>query len=241
MTHNLFTQSKEHADPVPVTDNRWPLVARSVWLRFGLVTCLATSLISGCAGEAAVDQQTQSNSELVLPGSDSLSELAETNPTSSVVLLDAVPNAASDNAQIPVVLPSVETSVTLADTGLQVGYIRANLQDSIDELYIEEQWTQMQSCLQVTAASPLIIVVSGFAAALTPNDDVLHHIDGSTTATSSRSDTGSIIQITAADFDGSLGIAGFNLRSIMGRYLWLAAGLEERDYPYQCARSIDGR
>lgn len=106
-------------------------------------------------------------------------------------------------------------------------------QDTNNE-YIVEQWLHMQNCMQVSAVEPVVTVVDGKLTPLTTNDDVVRHIDGSIQASSNVTDTGATIQIRAADFDGSLGKRGSYLRSIMGRYLWLANGYAERDYPYSC-------
>lgn len=102
--------------------------------------------------------------------------------------------------------------------------------------FIVEQWVHMQNCLQVSAVEPIVTVVDGTLTPLTSNDDVIRHIDGQIQASSNVTDTGATIQIRGEDFAGSLGDPGAYLRSIMGRYLWLANGLAERDYPYDCAR-----
>jgi hypothetical protein len=147
----------------------------------------------------------------------------------------AVPDDAATGIGQPAALHSNET---LADSGLQVAYTNAAQRAAIDPLYIERQWQQMQRCTGLTAIAPLIIVTEGRIAPFTRNDDVLHHIDGSVTASASYGVTNARIQISDADFDGSLGTVGFNTRSILGRYLWLSSGLAERDYPYDCARVI---
>ena len=123
-----------------------------------------------------------------------------------------------------------------AATGVQIVYANPTLQSSIDGDYIDSQWVHMQTCLQITAQTPTVNIVSDRVTPLTADDDVIRYIDGSILATSTVTDTGTTIQVTEADFDGSLGAKGGNLRSIFGRYLWFSASLPERDYPYDCAR-----
>lgn len=145
----------------------------------------------------------------------------------------AAPDVAATGIGQPAALHSNEV---LADSGLQVAYTNVAQRDAIDPLYIERQWQQMQRCTGLTAIAPLIIVTEGRIAPYSRDDDLLHHIDGSVTASASYGVTNATIQISDADFDGSLGTVGFNTRSILGRYLWLSSGLAERDYPYDCAR-----
>lgn len=122
-----------------------------------------------------------------------------------------------------------------AATGVQITFADEAQKDSIGGDYIESQWVQMQTCLQITALTPAVRVVSDRITPLTSDDDVLRFIDGSVLATATVTSTDATIQITEADFDGSLGAKGNNLRSIIGRYLWFSASLPERDYPYHCA------
>jgi len=93
----------------------------------------------------------------------------------------------------------------------------------------------MQTCLQQTAQEPVVDIVDGDISPLADSDEVIRHIDGKVQATVHITDTDASIQISAADFDGSIGTPGSYLRSILGRYLWLSANLSERDYPYSCA------
>jgi len=101
--------------------------------------------------------------------------------------------------------------------------------------FIEAQWMHMQTCLQVSAQEPVVSVVQDRIAPLDSNDDVIRHIDGQILASSHVDDSSAAIQVRAQDFDGSFGEPGNALRSILGRYLWLANNLDERDYPYECA------
>jgi len=130
---------------------------------------------------------------------------------------------------------AVHTVTTLADTGIRVG-LKGNLDaDSVDTLFIESSWTDMQTCLGVVATSPFVIVSADAIEPLSNADDVLFHIDGSITATSTLFASGVTIQVSNHDLDGSLSRTGFNLRSIIGRYLWLSANLPEREYDHTCA------
>jgi len=119
---------------------------------------------------------------------------------------------------------------------VQIVYADPALQSSVDGDYIDSQWVQMQTCLQITAQTPTVNVMSERITPLSADDDVIRYIDGSILATSTVTDTAVTIQVTEADFDGSLGDKGGNLRAIFGRYLWFSANLPERDYRYDCAK-----
>lgn len=101
--------------------------------------------------------------------------------------------------------------------------------------YINAQWMYMQTCLEVSAQEPVVTVVDGQVDTVEPTDDVIRHIDGQILASSHVTDVSVAIQVQARDFDGSVGNPGHSLRSIMGRYVWLANNLDERGYPYECA------
>ena len=105
-----------------------------------------------------------------------------------------------------------------------------------DDDFISAQWEHMQTCLLVSAQEPLVIVIDGELEPTDSSDDVVRHIDGQIQASSHVTDISATIQVSAQDLDGSLGSVGAYLRSIMGRYLWLANSLAERDYPYECAK-----
>jgi len=135
----------------------------------------------------------------------------------------------------PTNLEGVETTVTLADSGIKLGFAGTATADSVSTDVIETNWAEMQSCLETSAVAPFVIVSDETIAPASAADDVLHHFDGSIVATSTMYSTGATIQIRTDDLDGTYGRIGFNLRSVMGRYLWAAAGLAERDYPHSCA------
>jgi len=103
--------------------------------------------------------------------------------------------------------------------------------------FINDQWLYMQTCLQVSAQEPTVTVVDGKITPTDPSDDAIRHIDGQIVASSHVTDVDASIQILNDDLDGSLdGNPGSYLRSIIGRYLWLANNLAERDYPHDCAK-----
>ena len=132
-------------------------------------------------------------------------------------------------------IPEVISSEIRADTGLQIAYTREGQDAVAPGSLIEEQWVYMQNCVGQQSAPPLVVVRDGAVVPFTETDDVIFNIEGIPVASASLRDV-SVIQIQEADFDGSLGSPGFNLRSIMGRLLWLTANLPERDYPFNCAR-----
>jgi len=122
-----------------------------------------------------------------------------------------------------------------AATGVAIIFADDTQQNDIGGDYIEQQWVHMQNCLQITAQTPTVQVLSERISPITADDDVLRYIDGTVLATATVTSTDVTIQVTEADFDGSLGAKGDSLRSIMGRYLWFSASLPERDYSHNCA------
>lgn len=107
--------------------------------------------------------------------------------------------------------------------------------DGSNDVFIGAQWEHMQTCLQVSAVEPMVTIVDEKITPTSSNDDVIRYIDSQILASSNVTDTGASIQIRSDDLDGSLGESGAYLRSIMGRYLWFANDLAERDYPHECA------
>ena len=156
------------------------------------------------------------------------------NGTSEQPLSDATAQglATGPIAEDPV---TAEFTPTPGD-GLDPIYSDPGLAIESNNEFIVAQWLHMQNCMQVSAVEPEVTVVDEKITPLSATDDVVRHIDGMIQASSNVTDTGASIQIRAADFDGSLGKPGLYLRSIMGRYLWLANGYAERDYPYECAK-----
>jgi len=120
--------------------------------------------------------------------------------------------------------------------GLPIQYQETDQDLSSNTEYIGLQWENMQTCLQVSAQEPTVVVVEGQLEPTDSNDDVVRHINGQIQASSHVTDSSATIQVRAEDFEGTLGLEGSFLRSIMGRYLWLANNLPERDYPYNCAK-----
>jgi hypothetical protein len=169
--------------------------------------------------------------------------VAEYEPVSDsaaleTALADGPPMAGlQDDATLLHAFPEASHQQTLADSGLHIALVGDIDPTTFDFNYLEAQWNQMQSCLGITATPPLVVISANAIQPFTVADDVLYHIDGSLSATSSITTAGVIIQVVLADFDGSLGSIGFSFRSITGRFLWLNEGLAERDYPFDCARS----
>jgi len=151
-------------------------------------------------------------------------------PTAS----DTPPNTMAD---VLADLPKLAAVETMA-SGLRIGWTESADAELVDTQFVEDRWIALQACLGVSAASPLVVMTDGSPSPLRPDDDVLRYIDGSITATSSQYDEGAVIQVNIADLDknDSLGNYGSNLQQILSRYVWFANGLNERDYPYQCAR-----
>ena len=198
-----------------------------------LLRC-ALGLIVGMGLSAC--SSSSSESEVVGPAIDSTQQPADLETAQEAQTL--VPVALLQFEDDPGLLneiPNIAASEVTADTGLQVVYTEQSQIDRISALDIEAHWVQMQACLELVTSPPVVIITSDFVQPFTAIDDVIRDIQGSPIASSSVRDD-PIIQIIEADFDGSLGTAGFNLRSIMGRLLWLSAGLAERNYRYECAR-----
>ncbi len=181
---------------------------------FRCLTVVVTTLsLASCGGGTDLPQSTDELSSQLLPESDigSNNQLQEDPGTAQVV-----------------------NEITAA-TGVQIQFADENQQARLGSDYIEAQWVKMQTCLQITALTPKVLVLSERISPLSETDDVLRFIDGSITATATVDNSSATIQVTEADFDGSIGVKGNYLRSIMGRYLWFSADLPERDYPYDCA------
>jgi len=188
------------------------------------MTISAMLLLSACGSNSSPEHDTSGQT----PGAGSASSATSNTPPALQLL--------EDEPQLLNPIPDIVHTEILADSGLQVAYTSDEQRDLIDPLYISAQWQHMQSCVEVTAAAPLVIITIGPVKPFMSDDDLLHHIDGTLTASANVTGTSATMQVRAADFDGSLGEPGFNLRSIMGRHLWLGASLVERDYPYTCAR-----
>jgi len=185
--------------------------------------CLA--LLSACSGSSPVESFEAGVPDVSAnaPDQEALTRIPE-------ILLQL-----EDEPGLLAGIPDVYASQTLADSGLQVAYTQPEQIQAIPALVIETQWLYMQSCLEQVAAAPVVVVQAGPVTPFTPEDDVIHSIEGIPIASASTR-LSVVIQVRDTDFDGSLGEPGFNLRSIMGRYLWLAANLPERDYPFYCAQ-----
>lgn len=148
----------------------------------------------------------------------------------------------SEDSSVLSPVPDVVFTQTLADSGLRVSYTSLEQRILAPALDVEEQWIHMQSCLEVVGAPPLVLIRNNEVEPFTALDEVLINEifeapEFSFVPTASSSTLhGTVIQVIVEDFDGSLGMPNFNLRSIMGRRLWADAGLAARDYPFECAR-----
>ena len=111
--------------------------------------------------------------------------------------------ALRDEAALINPLPPIVLVETLPGSALQVAFADVVVERRTDTRYIEEQWTYMQDCLGVSGGAPLLIVTADPIKPLTAGDDVLRHIDGFATASSTASLAGTVLQIWEADFDGS--------------------------------------
>ena len=212
----LHQDSRLRAKPMPVKRG---VIKRA--LTGATMLCLAITLgacSSSGSGSAPVEvPATQPDSTSVAVGTpDSLLQL-EDDPG----LLGSIPDVVSTDIR--------------ADTGLQIAYTREGQAAVVPGALVEEQWVYMQTCVGQQSNPPLVVVREGAVFPFTETDDVIFNIEGIPVASASLRAV-SVIQIQEADFDGSLGSPGFNLRSIMGRLLWLSANLPERDYPFNCAR-----
>jgi hypothetical protein len=186
---------------------------------------LALSMMSGCSGSspAPVIQPPGSTVSSGTP----VQEL-ETRVPAGLVQLEDDPGLLN-------AIPDVVASETMADSGLQIAYTRQGQSETVPGALVEAQWVYMQTCLGQVTSPPVVVIRDTPVLPFTAKDDVIFNIDGIPIASASHRDV-AIIQVRESDFDGSLGNPGFNLRSIMGRLLWVSAGLAERDYPYGCAR-----
>lgn len=193
------------------------MITPNAQLKATILKCLTATFIAlslaSCGGGTDVPQSSGELYGQLLPESD----------------IGANNQLQEDPGTTPVV-----TQITAA-TGVQIQFADEDQQQRLGSEYIETQWVNMQTCLQITALTPKVLVLSERISPLSETDDVLRFIDGSITATATVDDSSATIQVTEADFDGSIGVKGNYLRSIMGRYLWFSAGLPERDYPYDCA------
>lgn len=180
-----------------------------------------TLLVVGCSGSS---QGPGTNPDSVtVPGQQN-----DTRTPDSLLQL-------ADDPGLQTQIPEVLVTVTTAGIGVQVAYTRQGQGELVPAEMIEAQWIYMQECLGQSGVSPVVVIRDGPFTPFTPSDDVIFDIEGIPVASGSQRAV-PIVQIQEGDFDVGLSNPGFNLRSIMGRMLWLSAGLPERDYPYECAR-----
>lgn len=190
------------------------------------VALVCSIVLSGCSNSADIDTINDSAPavSVAAPDQEPLTLIPD-----DLLQLEDEPGLLAE-------IPDVVASQTLADTGLQVAYTDPVQIEAVPALIIEAQWVFMQSCLEQLAPAPLVVVQAGPVTPFTLQDDVIHSIEGIPIASASTSGAAVIFQVQDIDFDGSLGMPAFNLRSIMGRFIWLNANLAERDYPFSCAQ-----
>lgn len=187
-------------------------------------TLLVCLLLAGCGGsDSPPDQSGHATDEItddaiVQPASDTRPEFLQT--------LASEPGLVAD-------IPELVSYTVLADSGIQVAYTEAGQSAYATAQSIELHWQSMQNCLGQTAAAPLVMVRKDLIKPFLPDDLVLFYFSVPVASATVR--TSAVLQISDSDFDGSLGTAGFYLRSIMGRFLWTAANLAVSDYPHRCA------
>ena len=208
--------------------------------------------LAGCSGSGGGGEEPEQNVPIEDPaGIDEPVDAEETvsteQPTGTGELVSpeiepsTLTQLREDDSLISPV-PEVVHTQTQADTGLQISYVSDSLIAAAPATYIEEQWIFMLGCIEQPTSPPVILVREGPVVPFTVDDDVVRNesFDGldisSTPVASATRLYGSVLQISDTDFDGSIGTRGFNLRSIMGRHMWLSAGLPERDYPFSCAQ-----
>ncbi len=194
------------------------------------VALLCVNFLAACSGSGSDSGAV--GGQATAPIDDMVS--SEQTPTVLILL--------SEDDSVLSAVPEVVFTQTLADSGLRVSYTRLEQRLQAPALVIEDQWIHMQACLGVVDEPPLVLIRDNAVEAFTPEDEViLNEIfvapDFSFVPTASSSTLhGTVIQVIVEDFDGTLGMPNFNLRSIMGRRLWVDANLAARDYPFECAR-----
>jgi len=221
---------KKHCDlPEQALFFASPCIRRRARLLAHALLMLATTvLLSACSG-----------------GASSVNEPAAGPLVNDMVGSEPLPRVlqqlqSDENLLSPV--PEVAHTQTMASSGLQISFTEASLIARAPPAVIEAQWEFMQGCLQQVSTAPLVLVREGPAMPFTRSDDVVRNeiitaVEITSVPIASASTLyGPVIQVSVDDFDGSLGTPAFNLRSIMGRHLWLSADLPERDYPFECAR-----
>lgn len=184
---------------------------RSFW---GVLSAL---LLSACSSGALEDPISVSGEETAV--ADSPVSVPSQQPANDQILDDQA-------YAVVTVIPA---------TQLTVAYQSTELQDTVSADYVSRQWELMSSCLAVGVTAPQILIVNEWLARERA-DDVLFSITGRRIAAYVYNE-GSLDRLTVSrfDFDGSQGVAGFHLRSIIGRYLWSLSGRPARDYDTTCA------
>lgn len=150
---------------------------------------------------------------------------------------NTAPNFLSDSAALDPfeIYPGIQALDESDATGLKLAYTDESRQDPALLSYVDVNWVEMQSCLEVNAPAPLVILQEESVEPLSSTDDVIFDFQGRLAASANDNEGGTAIQVLFEDLDEEANSRGFNLRSIMGRYLWRVNELPERDYQYACA------
>ncbi len=139
------------------------------------------------------------------------------------------------DATAPDLGPDIAVINRPAGTDLVIAYSDPALQDAISVDYIQTEWENMKACLATSTRAPYVVLIEGFLESM-DSDDVLFNFEGRRLASATwKRDQVNVIRVSSFDFDGSQGNAGFHLRSIIGRYLWILSDLPVRDYNTLCA------
>lgn len=200
-------------------------------LQFCVLTSLMLLLGSACGG---------GSSEPADEASSAFESLPDDQPGSEP--LPGVLQQLTAEKDLLSPVPTIEYTQTMANTGVQISYTQESLRELALPASIEAQWVFMQDCVEQSSVAPLVIVRQGLVEPFTAADDVVRNEQisdaqiSSVPIASASTLHGAVIQVSVTDFDGSLGTPLFNLRSILGRHLWLSNNLPERDYPFTCAR-----
>lgn len=207
---------------------RAPIIRQHVLMPLGvllpatLLLCVM-GVMAGCSSSSSGPATPTGG--VIEPGPD---QEDDTRVPVSLLQLEEDPELVSE-------IPEILVTITTAGVGVQVAYTRQGQDELVPAEQVEAQWIYMQDCLGQSGVSPVVVVREGSYRPFTQSDDVIFDIEGATVASGTQRAI-PILQIQESDFDVSVSNPGFNLRSIMGRLLWLSAGLPERDYPFECAR-----
>jgi len=170
---------------------------------------------------------------------------------------DAPPDAPSDRPQAdPVTLPApllavqqdparigeippIALSEIVASSGLEIAFTDHEQRSRIDPLDIARWWDDIQTCVEIVAQAPLVVINADAIDPFLPGDDVLPDPFVGITASGGRGSDGTpLFQVRSDVFDRVGDEAGYPLRLIMSRFLWISDDRPDRDFPYLCAQNV---